>query len=108
MAKRKGRRRVGVIRLGSMGLGVARTLLRKGFHVHGYDVRPQVLKLFAKEGGIAAPSPAEVGANASIVITLVVNAEQTHEVLFGRNGAAPHLARGSVLIASATVPPAYA
>ncbi|HTT36435.1 MAG TPA: L-threonate dehydrogenase [Burkholderiales bacterium] len=108
MAKRKGRRNVGVIGLGSMGLGVARTLLRKGFRVYAYDVRPQVMKLFAKEGGIAAASPAEVGANVGALITLVVNAEQTHEVLFGRDGAAPHLARGAVLIASATVPPAYA
>ena len=33
MAKRKGRS-VGVIGLGSMGLGVARTLVKKGFQVH--------------------------------------------------------------------------
>jgi len=108
MAKKKSRRSVGVIGLGSMGLGVARSLLHKGFHVYAYDVRPQALKLFAKEGGIAAPSPAEVGANADVVITLVLNAEQTEEVLLGRTGAAPRMARGSVVIASATVPPAYA
>ena len=108
MAKKKGKRSVGVIGLGSMGLGVARSLLRKGFQVHAYDVRPQPLKLFAKEGGIVAPSPAEVGANADVVITLVLNAEQTEEVLLGRNGAAPRMGRGSVVIASATVPPAYA
>ena len=107
MAKKRGKS-VGVIGLGSMGLGVARTLLKKGFQVHAYDVRPPVLKAFAKEGGTGAANPAEVGANASVVITLVVNAEQTEEVLFGRNGAAPRMARGSVVIASATVPPAYA
>ncbi len=67
-----------------------------------------MVKAFAKQGGIAAANPAEVGANASIVIVLVVNAEQTEEVLFGRNGAAPRMARGSVVVASATVPPAYA
>jgi len=108
MAKKKGKRSVGVIGLGSMGLGVARSLLRKGFQVHAYDVRPQALKLFAKEGGIVAPSPAEVGASADVVITLVLNAEQTEDVLLGRNGAAPRMSRGSVVIASATVPPAYA
>ena len=107
MAKKKGKS-VGVIGLGSMGLGVGRTLVNKGFQVHAYDVRPEVVKAFAKQGGIAAANPAEVGANASIVILLVVNAEQTEEVLFGRNGAAPRMARGSVVVASATVPPAYA
>ena len=106
-AKKKGKS-VGVIGLGSMGLGAARTLLRKGFKVHAYDVRQPVVKAFANQGGVAAANPAEVGANVSIVIVLVVNAEQTEEVLFGRNGAAPRMVRGSVVVASATVPPAYA
>lgn len=102
------RQAVGVIGLGSMGLGVARTLLGKGFEVHAYDVRPAVLKAFARQGGIAAKSPAEVGRHAPVVIILVVNAEQTDEVLFGKNGAATTLARGSVVIASSTVAPEYA
>ena len=46
-----------------------------------------------QQGGVAAANPAEVGANASVVVVLVVNAEQTEEVLFGRNGAAPRMAR---------------
>jgi len=107
MAKKKGRS-VGVIGLGSMGLGVARTLVKKGFQVHAFDVRANVVKAFASEGGIAAANPGEVGANASVLIVLVVNADQTDEVLFGRNGAAARMPRGSVVIASATVPPAYA
>ncbi|HYL18661.1 MAG TPA: NAD(P)-binding domain-containing protein, partial [Burkholderiales bacterium] len=107
MAKKKGRS-VGVIGLGSMGLGVARTLVKKGFQVHAFDVRPNVVKAFASEGGIAAANPGEVGANAAVLIVLVVNADQTDEVLFGRNGAVARMPRGSVVIASATVPPAYA
>ncbi len=98
----------GVIGLGSMGLGVARTLLKKGFAVHAYDVRPEVSKAFAKEGGVAAKSPAEVGRNVSVVIILVVNAEQTDDVLFGKEGAATTLAKGSVVIASSTVAPEFA
>jgi putative dehydrogenase len=110
MAKAKGKDKlaVGVIGLGSMGLGVARTLLSKGFAVYAYDVRPQVVKALAREGGKACANPGEVGARASVVITLVVNAEQTQEVLFGRGGAASRMTRGSVVIASATVAPAYA
>ena len=42
------------------------------------------------------------------MIVLVVNADQTEEVLFGPDGAAQRMARGSVVVASATVPPAYA
>jgi 3-hydroxyisobutyrate dehydrogenase len=108
MAKSKGKNVAGVIGLGSMGLGVARTLLAKGFTVHAYDVRPQVLKAFAREGGRACASPAEVGANAPVVVVLVVNAQQTYDALFGSQGAAARMPRGSVVIASATVAPALA
>ena len=100
--------RAGVIGLGSMGLGVARTLLKKGFEVHAYDVRPEVAKAFSKEGGIAAKSPADVGRNVPVVIVLVVNADQTSEVLFGKDGAVSTLAKGSVVIASSTVAPEFA
>ena len=102
------KQKAGVIGLGSMGLGVARTLLKKGFEVHAFDVRPEVTKAFAKEGGVAAKSPAEVGRNAPIVIVLVVNADQTNEVLFGKDGAVSTLAKGSVVIASSTVAPEFA
>ncbi len=108
MAKGKAGKAAGVIGLGSMGIGVARTLLSKGFTVYAYDVRPQVLKDFAREGGKACSSPAEVGANAPVVVVLVVNAQQTLDVLLGANGAAEQMAKGSVAICSATVAPAIA
>ena len=102
------KKHVGVIGLGAMGLGVARSLLRAGFPVHAYDLRGDVLQRFANEGGIAAASPAALGAQCDIVMTLVVNAAQTEAVLFGENGAAPAMKPGSVVLASATVPPAFA
>ena len=98
----------GVIGLGSMGLGVARTLLKKGFEVHAYDVRPEVSKAFEQEGGVAAKNPAAIGSNAEVIIVLVVNADQTNEVLFGKDGAASTLTSGSVVIASSTVAPEFA
>jgi 3-hydroxyisobutyrate dehydrogenase len=100
--------KVGVIGLGSMGLGVARTLVAKGFEVHACDVRPAVVEAFVREGGHGAPTPAAVGAAAPIVIVLVVNADQTEQVLFGPDGAAAAMAPGGIVIASSTVDPAYA
>jgi 3-hydroxyisobutyrate dehydrogenase-like beta-hydroxyacid dehydrogenase len=57
---------------------------------------------------VAAKSPAEVGRHVPVVIILVVNADQTSEVLFGKEGAASTLAKGSVIIASSTVAPEFA
>jgi L-threonate 2-dehydrogenase len=104
-------RNVGVIGLGAMGLGVARSLLRAGFRVHACDLRSAVLENFAADGGIACSSPAELGAHCEVVITLVVNAAQTDTVLFGADGASGAVASmkpGSVVVASATVSPDFA
>jgi L-threonate 2-dehydrogenase len=50
-------RSVGVIGLGAMGMGVARSLLRAGFRTHTCDMRPEVLGLFESEGAFPAPTP---------------------------------------------------
>lgn len=104
-------RNVGVIGLGAMGLGVARSLLRAGFKVHACDVRTQVLQAFAGEGGIACATPAELGSQCDVVVTVVVNAAQTETVLFGTEtqpGAISTMKRGGVVLACATVSPTFA
>lgn len=102
------KQKVGVIGLGSMGLGVARTLVAKGFEVHACDVRGEVVDAFGKDGGIGQASPKALGAAVPIAIVLVVNADQTEQVLFGPEGAAHSMAPGSVVIASSTVAPEFA
>ncbi|GJH19557.1 NAD-binding protein [Caballeronia novacaledonica] len=101
-------RNVGVIGLGAMGMGVARSLLRAGFAVHACDVRKPVLDAFAAEGGIACASPAELGGKCEVVLTVVVNAAQTEAVLFGESGAVDAMKPGSVVLACATVSPQFA
>ena len=99
---------VGVIGLGAMGLGVARSLLRAGFRTHACDVRKPVLDAFAAEGGIACATPAQMGAACEVVLVLVVNAQQVEAVLLGEHGAAATMRSGSVVIASSTVAPEFA
>ena len=45
---------VGFVGLGSMGLRMARNLVRAGYMVKGYDINPQSVEAFAQAGGIAA------------------------------------------------------
>lgn len=99
---------VGVVGLGSMGGGVAKSLLRANFPVRVCDVRPAVVQSFTDSGAIGCATPAELGAASDVVIVLVVNAEQVDAVLFGENGAAPAMRQGSVLVMSVTVAPDYA
>jgi 3-hydroxyisobutyrate dehydrogenase len=99
---------VGVVGLGAMGLGIARSLLRSGFNVHACDVRAAVTEQFAGEGGVACSSPAHMAAECDVIITVVVNAEQTETVLFGEGGAVAALRPGSLVIGCATVAPTFA
>lgn len=98
---------VGVIGLGAMGMGVAMNLLRAGFRTYGCDVRQPALDEFSGAGGIACRTPADLAKHCSVVILLVVDSPQIEQVLFGESGAASVLAKGSVVISSSTVAPAF-
>ena len=100
---------VGLIGLGAMGSGMAQSLRRAGHTVHVFDVRPEAAQAFAKDGGVACASLAELGAACDVVISVVVNAAQTEAVLFGAEGSdsgcAAHMKPGSVFVMCSTVDP---
>ncbi len=109
MAPPATRMRAGVIGLGSMGLGMARSLQRGGFDVAGFDVVPEAVKRFvAEDGGRPAATPAAAAEGAGIVVSVVVNAAQTETILFGAHGVADIMPQGGVFISSATMDPAVA
>jgi L-threonate 2-dehydrogenase len=96
---------VGLIGLGAMGAGMAGSLRRAGHAVHVCDVRPGVAEAFAREGGTACRTPAEVAANCVVVVSVVVNAAQTEAVLFGEGGCAAAMKPESVFVMCSTVDP---
>lgn len=96
---------VAVIGLGSMGFGMASSLLRHGHIVSGYDPAPAAIAKLASAGGTSARSPAEAVRGASIVLCVVVNSAQTEAVLFAENGVFPVMAPESVFVSSATMAP---
>jgi putative dehydrogenase len=100
---------VAVIGLGSMGLGMARSIRRRGLEVTGFDVVAAAVDRFVHEdGGRGAATPAAAAAGADIVLSVVVNAAQTEAVLFGPDGVAAVMSPGAVFISSATMDPAVA
>lgn len=97
----------GLIGLGAMGNGMAQSLRRAGYVVHVYDVRLEAAQAFAKEGGVAAASPAQLAAACDVVVSVVVNAAQTESVLFGPDGCAAAMKPGSVFVMCSTVEPSW-
>ncbi|KQS88158.1 MULTISPECIES: L-threonate dehydrogenase [unclassified Rhizobium] len=100
--------KVAVIGLGSMGFGMAESLLRAGFAVAGCDVTEQARQRLQAAGGSSGALPREVAQDAPVVVSVVVNAAQTEQVLFGTGGAIESMQQGAVFISSATMSPADA
>jgi len=98
-------KRIGVIGLGAMGRGMAGSLRRAGYEVYVADVRKEAADEFVKEGGVACASPAEVAQHCEVLVCVVVNAAQTEEVLFGKNGAASTMKQGALFVMCSTVDP---
>lgn len=97
---------VAVIGLGTMGMPMARNLLKAGFRVRGADLNAASRAAFEKSGGAAAPSPAQAARGADAVLLMVVNAAQVKDVLFGPDGAAAALKPGAVVLLGVTMAPA--
>jgi 3-hydroxyisobutyrate dehydrogenase len=95
----------GLIGLGAMGAGIAGTLRARGYDMHVCDARPEAAAAFAREGGVACATPADVAAGCEVIVSVVVNAQQTESVLFGEGGAAAAMKPGSAFIMCSTVDP---
>lgn len=99
--------RVGVVGLGAMGVGMARSLRKAGYEVGVHDLRPEVAEGFARDGGTAFASPGDLAAAVDVVVGVVVNAAQVESVLFGADGAAARLRPGTVFVMCSTVDPGW-
>src|SRR5439155_16240491 len=100
--------KVAVIGLGTMGMGAALNLVRKGHLVTGCDVRDAARAELTAVGGAAVGTAGDLPADTEAVVVFVVNAAQTEDVLFGAQGCLGVLAKGAVILCCATVAPGAA
>ncbi len=99
---------IGVIGLGAMGRGMASSLRRAGWAVHVTDVRAEAVQAFVADGGgVACANPAELARRCEVIVSVVVNAAQTEQVLFGEHGAAAAMRPRSVFVMCSTVAPGW-
>jgi putative dehydrogenase len=96
---------IGLIGLGAMGAGMASSLRRAGYDVHVYDIRPEAVSAFTADGGVACDSAESVADACPIVISVLVNADQTEQLLFGAGGMAARMQPDSTFVMCSTVDP---
>jgi 2-hydroxy-3-oxopropionate reductase len=97
--------RLGFIGLGAMGQPMAMHLLRAGHALSVYARRAEALAPFADAGARVCASPAAVGTGASVVFTMVTNAQDVEEIVLGPNGVKHGLQHGGVVVDMETISP---
>jgi len=98
--------RIGFVGLGIMGGPMARNLREAGFELSVYNRTREKAERFASEHGArAAATPAEAAEGADAFITMVPDAPQVEEVLFGDAGAASTLADDALVVDMSTTSP---
>jgi 3-hydroxyisobutyrate dehydrogenase-like beta-hydroxyacid dehydrogenase len=100
-------RRVAFAGLGIMGAPMAANLVRAGLEVAVYTRTREKAERFAAEhkGARAAATPAEAAREADAFVSIVPDAPQVEEILFGQNGAAGALAAGALVVEMSTIAP---
>jgi 3-hydroxyisobutyrate dehydrogenase len=98
--------RLGFVGVGLMGGAMAARALDLGHEVWVRDLVPQREAALAAAGATVAAHPAALAAAVELVVVAVVDAAQTHQVLFGRDGAAGALARDAGVLLCPTIGPA--
>jgi 3-hydroxyisobutyrate dehydrogenase len=100
-------RRVAFAGLGIMGAPMAANLVRAGLEVAVYTRTREKAERFAAEhnGARAAATPADAARDADAFVSIVPDAPQVEEILFGDDGAAAALADGALVLEMSTISP---
>ncbi len=94
---------VGVIGLGSMGMGAAKSCINAGLDVFGFDLNPKALEELQQFGAKGVSESAlEYASKLDAMLILVVNAQQVNSVLF-ESGLASSLKPETAIMVSATM-----
>ena len=78
--------KLGFIGLGIMGKPMARNLMKAGYPIIVYDIRPESVEEIRQEGAQRASSCKEVAENCDIVITMVPDSADSEAAILGPNG----------------------
>ena len=98
-------KRIGFIGVGTMGLPMAKNLVKKGFAVTAYDTIAEAVQAAASAGMTAAGSTAEAVATADLVITMLPSSPHAESVYTGDGGVLAAARKGTLCVDMSTIDP---
>lgn len=100
-------KKVTVLGLGTMGSGMAANLLKAGFALTVYNRTAAKAQALVSEGARLASTLTEATKGAQFVISMLADDAASRDVWLSENGALNGVERGTILIESSTVSPAW-
>jgi L-threonate 2-dehydrogenase len=97
---------VSIIGVGNMGGGMASNLLSRGYTVYVHDIDPAKTYFYHQKGAKVQANTAQAAIKSIVTIICVVDALQTHELLFGAQNLAQQLVTGHTVMLCPTMAPA--
>ncbi|MHB1133914.1 MAG: NAD(P)-dependent oxidoreductase [Chloroflexota bacterium] len=99
------KRQIGFVGLGAMGGGMVTSLLRNGFPVKVFDMRPEARARFVAMGCTEAKSPREAAEGVEVVCSSLPMPADVESAALGENGILEGIGQGSVYIDLSSIDP---
>jgi len=96
---------IGFIGLGIMGKPMAKNLLKAGYRIIVYDIKPDPVKELVQAGAKAGNSPGDVAAQGEVIITMLPNSPEVKEVVLGEKGVIYGAKPGTILVDMSSIAP---
>jgi len=98
-------KKIGFIGLGIMGKPMAMNLLKAGYELTVYDIRPQPVKEVVAAGANEGKSSKDVAQKSEVVITMLPNSPEVKQAVLGENGVLDGAKPGTILIDMSSIAP---
>ena len=99
------KKQIGFIGLGIMGKPMAMNLLKAGYSLTVYDIRPEPVKEVVAAGAAEGKSSKDVAGKSEIVITMLPNSPEVKEAVLGKDGVLDGAKSGMILIDMSSIAP---
>jgi 3-hydroxyisobutyrate dehydrogenase len=99
--------KITLLGIGTMGLGMGRCLLNSGFELTVYNRTASRAEPLSDAGATLAASPADAARDADIILSMLADDDASRSIWLGSEGALQAAPKGSILIESSTVTPAW-
>lgn len=98
-------KKIGFIGLGIMGKPMAKNLLKAGYPLMIYDIRPEPVKDVVVAGAGEGNSAAHVAEQSEVVITMLPNSSHVKQAVLGKDGVLEGAKEGLILVDMSSIAP---